>query len=138
MCVCVFRIQPVAGASVRSFLLVLGCPQTPVSGQTWKHVGGMAVDGGQTREQKAFALLPLCPKWVPTRPYPPSANFSDGTACVTAVTASAHSGTPRVWVSDCELARDHLVCAVQTASTCFRFIDSMAAMPRFICLHKRD
>lgn len=59
MCVCVFRSQPVAGGAAGSFLLVLGCPQTPVSGQTWKHVGGMAVDGGQTREQKTFAAPSL-------------------------------------------------------------------------------
>ena len=139
VCVCLFRLQPLAGGAAGSFSLVLGCPRTPVSGQRWKHFGGMAVDGRQTRGQKTFALLPLCPEWVPARPCPPSANFGNGTVCVTAVTASAHSGTPRVWVSQtASLSHAHVVCVFQTASMCFRFIDSVAAMPRFICLHKRD
>lgn len=139
VCVCVFRLQPLTGGAAGSFSLILGGPQTPVSGQRWKNFGGMAVDDKQTGEQKTFALLPLCPKWVPMRLCPPSANFGNGTVCVTAVTASAHSDTPRVWVSQTvSLSHDHVVCVFQTASMCFRFIDSMAAMPRFICLHKRD
>ena len=139
VCVCVFRLQPLTGGAAGSFSLILGGPQTPVSGQRWKHFGGMAVDDKQTGEQKTFALLPLCPKWVPTRLYPPSANFGNGADCVTAVTASAHSDTPRVWVSQtASLSHDHVVCVFQTASMCFRFIDSMAAMPQFICLHRRD
>ena len=139
VCVCALRLQPLAGGAAGSFSLVLGGPQTPVSGQRWKHFGGMAVDGRQTGEQKTFALLPLCPKWVPTRLCPPSATFGNGTVCVTTVTASAHSGTPRVWVSQtASLSSDHVVCGFQTASMGFRFVDPMAAMPRFICLHKRD
>lgn len=134
MCVCVFRLQPIAGGAAGSFLLVLGCPQTPVSGQRWKHVGGMAVDGGQTREQKTFALLPLCPKWVPTRRTLPLLILAMARPSQHPLTQALPASGSRT----ASLSHDHLVCAVQTASACFRFIDSMAAKPRFICLHKRD
>lgn len=125
------------------FLLVLTRPQTPVSVQRWSiswHGCGWQAD----MEKDSICCVPLCPKWVTKRLYLPAAKFSNGADYqMVQFSELHHHGLPSLMQSLCvalpaSMSHDHVVCASQTVGMCFRFMAPLAAMTRFICLHKKD